>query len=145
MTSEPITAPPQGVSIVCRRDERFLLVERGKEPAKGWLAFPGGRLEQGETPEQAAERELCEETNLKASRFSHLATINLAGPTDAGMLGEDFWLAVYLAHDATGEAVAGDDAAALFWLTPEEMTSRRVTDSTLTVAQKVANEEYNFV
>ncbi|MGH6762802.1 MAG: NUDIX hydrolase [Phyllobacterium sp.] len=144
MNIDPSGTRPQGVSIVCQRDGRFLLVERGHEPAKGWLAFPGGRLEEGETTQQAAKRELFEETALAALRFTHLVTMNLAGPTNAGMLAKDFWLAVYLAHDATGEAVAGDDAAALFWLTPEEMAAHPVTDSTLAVARKLANGEYNF-
>lgn len=139
MSIDTVTPSPAGVSIVCRRDGKFLLVERGNEPAKGWLAFPGGRLEPGETPDHAAIRELLEETSLTAASVTHLTTINLAGPVKAGMLARDFWLAVFLASDVTGEAVAGDDAAAVHWLSIEDMATLQVTQSTLEVARSLVN------
>lgn len=74
----PIPAKVHGVSLICRREGRFLLVERGKEPWKGWLAFPGGSIELGETSEQAAIRELKEETALDAKALSHVITVDLA-------------------------------------------------------------------
>ncbi len=49
--------------ILNERDE-ILLIRRGKEPYMGMHAFPGGRMEQGETAEQNAARELLEETGL---------------------------------------------------------------------------------
>ena len=36
----------------------------------GEISFPGGRVEQGETPQQAALRELCEELEISASNVS---------------------------------------------------------------------------
>ena len=48
--------------VVIERDGLFLAVARKGEPRA--LGFPGGKLESGETPEEAAARELEEETGL---------------------------------------------------------------------------------
>ena len=42
-----------------------LLVQRGKPPAKGMWAIPGGSVELGETLKEAAEREIIEETGFR--------------------------------------------------------------------------------
>ena len=58
------TRPRLASSAIVERDGRFLLVRRRNPPAADLFAFPGGRAEPGETPEQTAIRELFEETGL---------------------------------------------------------------------------------
>lgn len=135
----PIPAKVHGVSLICRHEGRFLLVERGKEPWKGWLAFPGGSIELGETSEQAAIRELKEETALDAKALSHVITVDLA--LEGKAYDKSYYLSVFRAWQVSGQEVAGDDAASIHWLTIEEMASARVTDSTLDVARAVAENE----
>ncbi|WP_183650144.1 NUDIX hydrolase [Brucella daejeonensis] len=135
----PIPAKVHGVSLICRREGRFLLVERGKEPWKGWLAFPGGGIEAGETPEEAAIRELREETALEARQLSHVITVDLA--LEGKAYDRSYYLSVFRAMRISGQEAAGDDAASIHWLTVEEMISAKVTDSTLDVARAVAESE----
>ncbi len=47
--------------------ESILWIRRGIAPAAGRLALPGGYMEKGETPEQAASRELEEETGVRVT------------------------------------------------------------------------------
>ena len=50
------------VACIATWEERVLWIRRATEPQRGRWAIPSGFMEQGETPEQAAARELKEET-----------------------------------------------------------------------------------
>ncbi|WP_374353296.1 Nudix family hydrolase [Chitinimonas sp.] len=63
MTDNKITHVAAGILI--RADGQFLLGSRPQgKPYAGWWEFPGGKLEQGETPRQALDRELHEEMGI---------------------------------------------------------------------------------
>jgi ADP-ribose pyrophosphatase YjhB (NUDIX family) len=138
MAQIPLSPDVDGVSAVCIRNEAFLLVERGREPAKGWLAFPGGRREEGEAPDSAAIRELFEETGIRATEVSYLDTVVFDYSTPEFPAPRPYRLAVFLAHDPRGEAIAADDAAAVHWLKVEEMAGFDVTASVLDMAHALA-------
>jgi 8-oxo-dGTP diphosphatase len=107
----PPASPALAVSVALLRDGRVLLVRRGRAPGKGLHAFPGGRVEPGETLEEAARRELHEETGLAAGVLAPLTTVAI--PDDAGR--PAFELTVFLGTDATGELTPGDDADEAAW------------------------------
>lgn len=54
-----------GVALLVRSREGLILVGERRGDARRWIAFPGGRLEAGESFEQCAARELAEETGLR--------------------------------------------------------------------------------
>ena len=64
ITLDPPRHPQLAVSAAIFRAGRLLLVRRARSPAKGFYSLPGGRVEYGETLEQALTREIAEETSL---------------------------------------------------------------------------------
>ncbi len=86
--------------------DRMVLVKRSVEPKKGFWCLPGGFIELGETPEQAALRELKEETGLSGR-------INmLLGVTSSSNVQYQTVLVVgYLVTSYSGILRAGDDAS----------------------------------
>lgn len=111
------------VDVVCLtvRDGAFqvLLVERGEGPFAGRLAFPGGFVGIEEDLEDAARRELWEETGIEAPRFlEQLATYGAPGRDPRGRTVSVAHLAI--APDL-GEAVGGSDAAAADWHRVEQL------------------------
>lgn len=60
------------VAVIVNQDNKFLLLKRGSDP-KIWQpskwALVGGGIEKGETPQQAVQREIEEETGLEIKKF----------------------------------------------------------------------------
>jgi ADP-ribose pyrophosphatase len=96
-----------GSAVVMAVDEkrRILLVRQYRLPAERYLwEIPAGRLDPGETPLQAAKRELAEETGYKARKWSKLAAFWVS----PGYVEER--MTIYLATDLTpGQATPMDD------------------------------------
>ncbi len=70
------TRPIVGIGIVVIKDDTVLLVRRGKPPNVGTWTLPGGAQEVGETAEEAARRELLEETGLEVDSLHFAATVD---------------------------------------------------------------------
>ncbi|GAB5506530.1 MAG: NUDIX hydrolase [Rhizobiaceae bacterium] len=126
--------PLKAASAACLDGNRMLLVLRGRPPAKGMYAFPGGRVEPGETPEDAMRRELREETGLEALTWQSLREVLLPA-TEPGAA--DFALTVFLVTEVAGTLAAGDDAAEARWVTLEEAEVLPVTASVITVMREL--------
>jgi 8-oxo-dGTP diphosphatase len=115
MSREYPTLPMVGLLAIVRRDDRFLLVRRAKEPNKGRWGFPGGVQELGETVIDGARRELVEETGLAAAAGQAIATLDAIDRDDSGGIRYHYTLIVVLMRDVTGDPVAADDAAEVGW------------------------------
>lgn len=130
--------PALAVSVALERDGKFLLVLRANPPAQHMYAFPGGRVDPDETLEEAALRELEEETGLKASNARAFASFDLGSDDPGAGIASHFYLTVFLADDPGGEPVALDDARAIGWFAPEDIRSLPTPESMVTCMDMLA-------
>jgi len=121
---------PEEVRIACagavvRRDDgRILVIRRGRPPSQGLWSVPGGRVEPGETLEEAARREVAEETGLTIRIGALLGRTDLpAGPHTVYDV-SDFAATVDGDPDTL---VPGDDASDARWVTRAEFEALEVT------------------
>lgn len=113
-------------AVVMNTRGEVLLVLRSKEPQAGRWTVPGGRVEPGETLEDAAVRETFEETGLRVAVDHEVWSLDLANGAD-----EVYEIHDFLAHVVSGEVVAGDDAADVGWFGRQEMEAMPLTDDLL--------------
>lgn len=99
---------PAACVVLIDNQQRILLVKRSVDPKKGQWCLPGGFIECGETTEQAALRELQEETGLNG-QINALIGVT----TSPGTLYKSILLVGYLVTHFSGLAQAGDDASDL--------------------------------
>lgn len=97
-------------AIITDRAGRLLLVQRGHEPGKGLWSVPGGRVEPGETDEEAVAREVLEETGLIVASGSLVGSVERLGLAGSILVIHDYRCTV-----TGGALAAGDDAAAVRW------------------------------
>jgi 8-oxo-dGTP diphosphatase len=94
-------------------DLQVLLVRRGEPPFKGRWAIPGGFANSDESLEQAAARELDEETGLSGLYLEQLYTFGQPGRDPRGWVISVAYFALVPARDV--QLQAGDDAAEVAW------------------------------
>ncbi|MEO9340559.1 NUDIX hydrolase [Mesorhizobium sp. SB112] len=123
------------VSVAAIRGDRVLLVKRARAPSKGLYAFPGGRVEEGETLEEAAKRELLEETGLEVTEIRPFREIYISAA--AGDRPIDYRLQVFAGLAAPGEPIAADDAEEARFVTLREMEGMQLTDSIYEIAEEL--------
>ena len=69
------------VAAVIRDGDRIFATARGYGEYKGWWEFPGGKIEAGETPEEALVREIHEELDTEIRVGELIDTIEYDYPT----------------------------------------------------------------
>lgn len=92
---------------------KVLLIERGVEPFKGMWALPGGFMRINETIEQAARRELAEETGLRHIYMEQFKVFSDVNRDPRERVVTVAFMA--LVRPADYRLIAGDDAVAALW------------------------------
>ena len=79
-------SPLVAVGAVVFNQNRVLLVKRAKPPAQNQWAIPGGKVRLGETLQQAAEREIHEETGIIIRALKPIYTFDIIQKDRSGRI-----------------------------------------------------------
>jgi 8-oxo-dGTP diphosphatase len=119
----PADVVPCVGAIITDAAGRLLLIKRAHEPGKGLWSIPGGRIEPGETDEQAVIREVREETGLVVRPGPLIGAVRRAAPGGAVLDIRD-----YAAIVAGGTLAAGDDADDARWAGRADLAGLPLTE-----------------
>lgn len=108
--------PQLGVGAIVCHQEKILLVLRGREPARGQWAIPGGKVQPGESLQAAVAREILEETGVMIRPAELACRFEFIEHDDDGTLRFHYVVLDFFADYLSGEPRAGDDAAAARWV-----------------------------
>ena len=117
-------------------DGKILLVERGKEPLKGYWSLPGGIVETGEKLEEGIRREVAEETGLDVDPYFMFEIFERIMPDAEGKPEYHYVLIDYLCRRLSGEPVADSDVSRVAWVSERELAGYRLTEGTLDVIER---------
>lgn len=128
--SEYPDAPRIAVGAVVFKENRVLLVKRGKPPGLGQWAIPGGSVQLGETLKAAAEREVMEETGVVITAQKPVYTFDVVDRDSHGSIRFHYVIIDFSAEYKSGEVRPGDDAVAARWVAADELVTLAVNSRT---------------
>lgn len=128
--------PILGVGALIIEADSIVLIQRGKEPLKGYWSIPGGAVETGERLEAALLREVREETGLEVEVVRLIEIFERIIKDDDERAKHHYVLIDYLCRKTGGELQSGDDACAVRWVPRNELDQYQITSGTLQVIEK---------
>ncbi len=122
------------VAAIISKDDRIFATQRGYGEWKDWWEFPGGKMEQGETPEEALKREIREELSAEISIDQFLCTVDYDYPT--------FHLTMhcYLCS-LQKESLRLNEHEAALWLTRDELNNVKWLPADLEIIDKIKEQQ----
>ena len=122
------------VAAIIRKEEKIFATQRGYGEWKDWWEFPGGKMEPGETPEEALKREIREELSTEIRVDELLCTVEYDYPKF------HLTLHCYLCSLVT-EALHLNEHEAARWLANDELDSVKWLPADREVIEKMRNEK----
>ena len=119
------------VAAVIRDNDRIFATQRGYGNYKGWWEFPGGKIEAGETPQEALKREIREELDTLVEVRDLIARVEYDYP-EFHLSMDCFWCTVLEGNLHLNEA---EDAR---WLTKENLMSVKWLPADLEVLEVIS-------
>ena len=123
-------------AVICdsvKEKRKIFATARGYGEFKGQWEFPGGKIEEGETPEQALKREIEEELDTKIEVYDLIDTIEYDYP-NFHLSMDCFWCEIIHGELILKEA---EDAK---WLTNEHLTDVKWLPADVTLIEKIGEE-----
>jgi len=136
--------PIVGIGAVVMGPTGILLIKRGKPPRKGSWSLPGGAQKLGETVDEAARREVKEETGLEVDILGLIDVVDSIRRDDDGAIEFHYTLVDVAATLSGGALAAGSDASDARWFSLEEIAEMNLWSETqriIVLAVKMRDEE----
>jgi len=127
--------PVLGTSVCIFDQGKVLLVLGARPPKQNLWSLPGGKVEVGESLQQAAERELLEETGIAAEILGLADWIEVI-ERDGAAIKYHFVIAMFVGRFSHGTLKAGDDAKAARWFGLDELSQLDMTKGTASLIHK---------
>ena len=121
------------VAAIIRDKDKIFATQRGYGEFKDGWEFPGGKIEEGETPQDALKREIMEELDTEIMVGELIDTIEYDYPTFHLSM-DCFWAEVITGHLVLKEAEAAK------WLTKEQLDSVDWLPADVTLIDKIRIE-----
>ncbi len=128
--------PFVGVGVVVWRDDKVLLIQRGKEPRKGQWSLPGGAQELGETVAETAVREVAEETGVAIQVLGLVDVVDTIRRDGADKVQYHYTLVDLCARWRDGELCAGGDADDAIWVAPDQLADYALWEETARIIEQ---------
>ena len=125
------------VAAVIRKDDKIFATQRGYGEFKDGWEFPGGKIEEGETPEQALVREIKEELDTDISVGALIDTIEYDYP-NFHLSMDCFWC------DIVQGGLELREHEAAKWLTKENLYSVEWLPADVGLIEKIKEKMYNY-
>ena len=123
--------------VVCAilQDERgrYLAAQRASGSMAGKWEFPGGKIEEGETPQQACERELSEELGIRVVAGQVVLTHHIE-------IGENTFELLFIEADWKGGELIPLEHAALRWVRAEELSGLDWLEGDLPMVEQIQEQ-----
>ncbi len=122
------------VAAIIKQDNKIFATQRGYGNYKDWWEFPGGKMEAGETPEEALVREIREELATEIRVDEYFMTVDYDYP-EFHLSMDCFWCSV-----VSGELTLLEHEAAK-WLPVNDLRQVKWLPADMVIIERLENEE----
>ena len=134
--------PLVGVGGLIHKDGAILLIKRKFEPNRGRWSLPGGLLEVGEDPAEAAKREVREELGLEVEVQGLFQVANEVIRDGAGEVRFHFVLIDYLMTLRGDRITLNEESEEYRWFNAGDIERLNTSDNTKNIARKFIEGEH---
>jgi len=128
--------PRVAVGVVVTHSGKVLLIRRARAPRQGKWALPGGSVKLGETLQQAAQREVAEETGVTVSAREPVNSFDVITHDEQGRIRFHYVVVDLMADYVRGELTPNEEVDGIGWFEPGALDHLEIDPDTLALIRR---------